>query len=73
MIGHAVWGGRWYIDEVYTAKGWRGRGVARALMGRMTGGRQIELMVRRRDRKGDEAETEPWKAYERNMGVLHES
>ena len=68
VVGHEVWGGRWYVDEVYTAKGWRGRGVARAMMGRLTGGKQMELMVRRRDRKGEEAEAEPWKAYEK-MGM----
>ena len=57
------------MDEVFTSKGWRGKGVAEGMLQRAVGGAHVELMVREEDRKGEEADGEPWRAYER-MGLV---
>ena len=68
VVSHSVAGGV-YVDEVFTSKGWRGKGVAEGMLQRAVGGAHAELMVREEGRKGEEADGEPWRAYER-MGLV---
>ena len=37
VVSHSVTGGT-YVDEVFTSKGWRGKGVAEGMLQRVVGG-----------------------------------